>query len=345
MLQNPFPNKYKAIPKEIYQYTDIVHLMLSIWGFSCFVILFFLQEIALEISNQSWFGNLHWKFPTHEHPIFTVSKIKTQLHHQTQWLYEQEYRFGTKDEWLYRECLIDPTPILTKEILECEIEVPILKPQHALIIGASSIQSSFGAQLSQLLQQKSQIQTTRLGKIGTGLSRPDVFDWTVETQNILNNQDIDLVVVQFIGNDHQSIVDKQQNIIAAINSTKWAEEYAKRWQEWIDNILEFDVDIVILGMPNVRLNLYSRNLHKLNLLVQDIALQNNIPFLSLWEISTQNDSVRESIRMNGRTYKFKHDDGIHFSHMGAKITAQYVHDELEEIYHWNEHQVEIKTAN
>ena len=332
MLFNPYPNKYRPVPSPIWQYTPISKVLLTAWAFTIGLSLFFLQEIELELSNQAISWNSKVPTLSNQSVIFELSKLKNHLHAQTQWLYEQEYRFGTNVMPQILDCPIEDSP----QTDECEIEIPIIPPQHALIIGASSIQSSFGAAISQLLQKKSAIQTTRLGKMGTGLSRADVFDWQNETLELIQNHAIDLIIVQFIGNDYQSIVDKDRNILAKIHSPEWQDTYTQLWRDWIQKCQEKNIPIVILGMPNVRLSIYSRHLQELNSIVSNIATEQGLPFISLWELSTENNRVKESIRRNGRTHKFKHEDGIHFSHIGAQVAAEYVVQELNKIYAWTD---------
>ena len=43
-------------------------------------------------------------------------------------------------------------------------------------------------------------------KLGTGLSRPDVYNWFDVTQELIEEYKPDMVIAQFVGNDCQTLV-------------------------------------------------------------------------------------------------------------------------------------------
>ena len=82
------------------------------------------------------------------------------------------------------------------------------------------------------------------------MSRADVVDWVQKADTILNvHTDIDLLIVQFIGNDCQTIVNSDHEILARYGSDTWLEVYLNRWNELHQIAEKHNVQLVIVGLP------------------------------------------------------------------------------------------------
>ena len=74
------------------------------------------------------------------------------------------------------------------------------RPRRILLVGASSVQYYLGIALEEALESTyTDIEVVRLGKLGTGLVRDDVFDWPARIDELLALHRPDVVITQFGG--------------------------------------------------------------------------------------------------------------------------------------------------
>jgi len=192
-----------------------------------------------------------------------------------------------------------------------------------------------GASLSKLLKQSAKLDVHRHAKIGTGLARPDVYDWQNKTLELIEKHDIDLVIAQFIGNDCQNLVNRDLSVGAPLNSKEWGPAYQERVSNFVKAVQQYGAKVVLIGMPIVRSQRFSKRLAYANNLVSSVAEITESTFIPIWDVSTDSDgNYQESIRVDGRTLKFRHEDGIHLSHAGSQYVARDIFEKLKVEYPW-----------
>ncbi len=90
-----------------------------------------------------------------------------------------------------------------------------------LLVGASSVQYYLGAELERRLEAHRDVTVLRLGKLGTGLARPDVFDWPAKLAELLDAFQPDLVIAMLGGNDAQAAERERRPRRSASAPTAW----------------------------------------------------------------------------------------------------------------------------
>ncbi|CAN0554515.1 unnamed protein product, partial [Laminaria digitata] len=78
-------------------------------------------------------------------------------------------------------------------------------PRRILVIGASSIQFAVGVELERRLPTYEGIKVKRFGRLATGLSRPDFFNWPDKFDTLASSFKPDLVIANYGGNGAQAI--------------------------------------------------------------------------------------------------------------------------------------------
>lgn len=337
-----FPNKYKPIPQPHRAPVSIEKLLLVVWGYAFVLTLYFADEIRLHLENYNHpLAESARIFLLDTSRIIPLSPMKNQINDAAQYLYQQEYRFGTN---------LEPTPPKqeepeVEEFLEVGPPLPPLKPppKKILLVGASSMHSRMGAEVSKRLNKIPELSIQRHAKLGTGLARPDVYNWKEVTLELVQKYDSDLVVAQFIGNDCQALILADRSLEAKYGSPEWDEAYKQRIIDFILMLQAEDIEVVLVGMPIVRSKRFREKIKHVNQLVEKTAQEQGAHFISLWDASTNSDgSFKKFVRRNGRTLPFRHDDGIHLSVEGSKQIANTILSELEKFYHWDEKKLKEK---
>lgn len=336
------PNKYKPIPKPHLTPVSIEKLLFVVWLYTLVLILYFADEIRLNLENSNHpMAKVTGSILLQASEIIPLSPIKNQINDTAQYLYSQEYRFGTNLESISLQTK-EPSQERTEQVKDfVEMGPPYLpqkpKPKKLLLIGASSMHSRMGAEVSKGLKKIPDLIVQRHAKLGTGLARPDVYNWKEVTLELAQKYDSDLVIAQFIGNDCQSLILPDRSLEAQYGTEEWDKAYQQRIIDFITMLQKENIEVVLVGMPIVRSKRFQQKLKHVNDLVEKTALEHNTHFISLWEASTNEDgSFKEFIRKNGRTLPFRHDDGIHLSVEGSKQIADTILSELERMYHWKE---------
>jgi hypothetical protein len=122
-------------------------------------------------------------------------------------------------------------------------------PLRVLTIG-DSIGLSFGQALAAKLDASGLAHTTVDGREGTGLARPDSFDWSAEVQSDLAQFHPQVVVAMFGGNDDQDVI--VNNRFIAFGSAQWQQIYAGRVAQIAAEVHAAGARLLWAGLPVMR---------------------------------------------------------------------------------------------
>jgi len=210
-------------------------------------------------------------------------------------------------------------------------------PESVLIVGASSIRTELGLALQKRLNNDAGLLVHRHAKVGTGLARPDVYDWKTVTLDLIHEHKVDLVIAQFIGNDCQALINRDQSILSRLRSPNWGSAYTSRVSDYIKAIQSTGAQVVLLGMPIVRATGFRERIVYANAMVKAATEQSEAHFLPTYDLSTTSSGAfRKEMRVGKRTRAFRQSDGIHFSRVGARFVADEVYNMLLGLFPWTQ---------
>ena len=119
-------------------------------------------------------------------------------------------------------------------------------PLRVLMVG-DSIGLDLGQPLVSDLAATGVATATLDGRVDTGLSRPDYFDWPAELRVDMANDQPRLVVVMMGANDPQSLVGPDSSI--PYGSPAWSAAYGQRVGALIDEANAAGAHVLWVGMP------------------------------------------------------------------------------------------------
>ena len=138
-------------------------------------------------------------------------------------------------------------------------------PLRVLVLG-DSVGLDLGQPLVNALGTLGNVTTTLDGRIDTGLTRPDYFNWPAELQVDLANQQPNLVVVMIGANDPQGIVTQDGSI--QFGQPGWDEAYSARVSAFIAEANAAGAHVLWVGMPPMQDPGLDAAVKHLNALVQ-----------------------------------------------------------------------------
>lgn len=205
-----------------------------------------------------------------------------------------------------------------------------VEPTRVLLIGASSIQLHFGVELERTLRSSYRgVVVKRVGKLATGLVRPDYFDWPKRTGELLSEFRPHLVVAQFGGNDVQGIAVPRGTPLS-FGTPEWDEEFGARVTGLVELVHSHGAQMVLLDMPMMQDPKFSEHIQHVNEIMEARAREAGSGFISTWRLSADPlGNYTNAIVLDGAKWLLRSTDGVHFTHEGAIYMAQKVAERLE----------------
>jgi uncharacterized protein len=87
-----------------------------------------------------------------------------------------------------------------------------------------------------------------IGEVGTGLARPDDFDWPARLRELSTDFPPDVLVFSLSSNDAQDLVDDDGEVVASFSDEEaWDAEYSARLAESFDAVRGTDTKVLWVG--------------------------------------------------------------------------------------------------
>ncbi|MAA79296.1 MAG: hypothetical protein CL916_08550 [Deltaproteobacteria bacterium] len=302
-------NKYIPFSPKEAKKTSPLHVVLTAWFCGCTVGLFFLPQIKAYIHTAD-----------DDEIVEVADTLQTPP--------------TTSEQTSSKKTVPLPSPNINETTSSKQHVLPTTIPQRVLLIGSSSMKSDLGALLAQSLR-KQELYVYRHAKVGSGLARPDFYNWMEILPDLIAAHTPDLVIVQFIGNDCQSLIMPNGSLKAKYGTEEWDKAYEERLTSLITLLHQQGIRITFLGMSNVQSSVFRKKLKRSNSIIYSVASKHNAPFISLWETtSSTRGSAQQQIVVNSIPKRMYQEDGIHLSRAGARMVAQDVFTQLKQLYDW-----------
>jgi uncharacterized protein len=152
---------------------------------------------------------------------------------------------------------------------------------------------------------------------GTGLARPEVFDWIQQYPAMLAGTQPQLVICAMGANDAQNV--QIGKAVLEFGSAEWDAYYRGRLSAYLAMLGARPVRILWVGMPLMKEKKFSLKMQHMNQLIQaEIAGRPNVTWLDpnpALGYSRRFEQYRANAR--GKLIKMRADDGIHMTDDGA----------------------------
>lgn len=198
------------------------------------------------------------------------------------------------------------------------------RPLRVLVTG-DSLSSFLGQQVIELTAKTKRV----VGKIsthdGTGLARPDVFDWARGARTAVAQANPDVVIVALGANDDQGIALPGPRALQ-VGGKEWAQEYSRRAEVVMKIMIgKGHRRIYWMGLPVVREAKMDRDYRALNGALKTAASHvPGVTYVDTRTISQVHGKFSDYLYDSGRRILARQPDGIHFTYEGSKIPAEKV---------------------
>lgn len=193
-----------------------------------------------------------------------------------------------------------------------------LPAMQVALVGDSMMAVGLAPVLRRKMGNDSQVRFVRAYRSGTGLGRPDVFNWPLQYPQLVGTAHPGWVICAIGANDAQNFqVDRT---VYVFGTPAWKQVYAERVREFAHLLTRNGTRVLWIGMPVMRESSFSRRIASINGLVKDVLKE--FPQVTWVDpnpyIAGEGGSFQQYLRdQHGKLVRLRADDGIHLSEEGA----------------------------
>ncbi len=176
------------------------------------------------------------------------------------------------------------------------------------------------------------------GRVATGLTRPDVFNWFDEISRQIKELKPRAIVLGFGGNDDKAYMTGLPDGVSidAFGGSVWRREYARRVGGLMDMINRAGAFVVWIGLPQTQSSEQTQRFDVVNAVVQREARkrEGRAVFIDTYTMFAGADGGYAEYLPNGsgKLVKMRAEDGVHFEREGGDMIAREVLKALNKTY-------------
>ncbi len=202
------------------------------------------------------------------------------------------------------------------------------KPRTLALVGDSMMAVGLSDILLRGTAADQDIHVMKAFRSGTGLARPDVFDWMAEYPAMIGDTQPDAIIVAIGANDAQGFVDNGK--VLAFGSAAWVKVYQQRTAAFLNMLTQNGAHVVWVALPPMKSGAYNEKIAEINRITYTVVSE--YPQVSWWNpapyLGDDKGAYRDfATTPDGRITRIRQTDGIHMSDEGAALLAP-------EIIHW-----------
>ena len=186
------------------------------------------------------------------------------------------------------------------------------------LVGDSMMAVGLAPVLRRALAKEENVTVIRAYRSGTGLGRPDVFNWMEEYPKMRGIKKPHIIICAIGANDAQGFqIDRT---VYAFGTPQWNAVYAERVRNFLNLLGQDGARIIWLGMPVMREPSFSKRIMTVSTLTKSVVTEypqvtwlDPNPFLN--DAGTSFTQFR--FNQKGQMIRLRGEDGIHLSDDGA----------------------------
>lgn len=195
-----------------------------------------------------------------------------------------------------------------------------------LFVGGDSMVGQFGPMLEQRAERSGVVEAEVIYEFESGITRPDFIDWPALLREVAAEQDPELIVLFFGGNDAQDI--RVDGTWVPFGTDEWITEYSARVGGLMDELEADGREVYWMGMPIVSSDTFRERVVILNQVYESEAADHErVHYVESWSTFIGPDGEYSEYLPNdeGVVLDMRLNDGIHLTTDGAIRLAEVVY--------------------
>ena len=203
-------------------------------------------------------------------------------------------------------------------------KVPTKADKALVYIAGDSLAKDVAIPLQGLIDGTGVARSAVRTEVGTGLVRPDRFNWLAQFRADMTNQKPDIVVVEFGGNDTQGI-PLPTGDIQSVTDPRWAAEYGRRVGAAMDLLNAQGRKLIWVGVPNSRDDAKNAELAVIRQVTADEANKRGVTYVDTWQLFVSAEgNYADYILVDDDLQEVRQKDGFHLNTNGVNYLARQV---------------------
>ena len=166
---------------------------------------------------------------------------------------------------------------------------------------------------------------------GSGLARPDHFDWTTELDALTAKSAPTLYFASIGLNDEQDLVMPDKSKLK-LGSDEWLAQYTRNVAAFYEHAGAGGAPVLIVGLPNLRDSSADKHAELVNGIYEAVAKSEHgvdVTYVTPWRMTNDDGSFASfGPNLSGQTVQIRAPDGIHFTQAGYDVLAKYLEPSL-----------------
>jgi hypothetical protein len=217
-----------------------------------------------------------------------------------------------------------PTKLKSSDLFKKEPKEPFKKDPtkgHKVLLIGDSLMAGIGPALKNALATQKHIASHLIAKIGTGLARPDRYNWSEALRDELKDHQYKMVIVLLGTNDTQNIKVGKKGL--RFGGPTWHSTYAARVHELMSTSCNASAEVYWLGLPLMRDREFNQKASHLNTVIKSIARSHKcVRYVALSDQGERSAQYTAYVSEGTRQIKVRAPDGIHYTPAGAKLMSE-----------------------
>ncbi len=203
-------------------------------------------------------------------------------------------------------------------------------PSRGVLVCGDSMVKALSRSLTREFAAVPSVSLSHLVSIGTGLARPDVFDWPAKVREAAQSKP-EAVVLMLGANDGQNLRTATGAVVHE-GAADWSAEYAARVADVLRQLKAAGVrHILWIGLPDMREHKLQADCQRINAILRsECGKVDGAQFFDITPLFSPKPGVYSAyvVRPGGRPVLVRSSDGGHLNPDGADILARAVRERL-----------------
>lgn len=207
------------------------------------------------------------------------------------------------------------------------------KEQYTLFIFGDAFGGGLWAGLNRIAKNHPRLKINGRYREGSGLARPNIYDWKARLPRTLENREIDIALIFIGANDAQDMRIDGQYLV--FNSPEWKAAYTANVETMIAQLKERNIAIYWLEQAPVAQEVLDIRLQTISKIHRELAAKYGIRFVEIRANFTTADGkfTKTGADINGNIARLRTHNGIRFIKAGnnklAAIVLQQVNTDIQ----------------
>ena len=186
------------------------------------------------------------------------------------------------------------------------------RDRYNLYIFGDRFGEGMTAGFTRALARNKKFKLVNRSRRGSGLSRPDLYDWNLALGKIIERKRVDIAVIILGGNDTASVVTEQGR--HKIGTPQWREAYSAYIDRFLAQLKEHGAAVYWVGLPIMAKGKYDQAVQVVNEVHRERVGAAGMKYISVREVFADDKGryTDSGFGINGKFIRLRSRNGVNF---------------------------------